>query len=124
MSRKFINVGLGGALLALVLALPAAVQAAEPTLKSLVDGHGSVVAGDVMITNFRMPVVSGFGFADVRSYGKGDDVTVRAEVSAAGKINLIFTAIDPLTGVPTPAFIDAANGAAASPNQAYLLHDL
>ena len=121
MFRKFINVGLRGALLALVLALPAAVQAAEPTLKSLVDGHGSVVAGDVMITNFRTPVVSGFGFADVRSYGKGDDVTLRAELSAAGKINLIFTAIDPVTGVPTPAFIDAANGAAASPNQAYYM---
>ena len=120
MFSKFLSPQFGCMALALAVALPAAAQTAEPTLKSLVSSHGSLVAGDVKITNFRTPFVSGgLAFADVRSYGNGDDVTVRAEVAGPGKVNLVFTAINPLTGVPTPAFIDAANGAAASPNQAY-----
>jgi hypothetical protein len=92
---------------------------AVTTLKSLVDGHGSLVAGDVTFTNFRTPIGVAAAFVDVRSYGLGDDVAVRSEAAADGSVRLVFTPVDRTTGTPTPAFIDAANGAAASPNQAY-----
>ena len=105
----------------LMCAMPILAHAqAAPTLKQLVDTHGSLVAGDVTFTNFRTPFPSGgLAFANVRSYGVGDDISVRAEVAADGSFKLVFTAIDRATGLPTPAFIDAAHSAAAPTDQAY-----
>ena len=110
-----------GALAALALLATVADASAQAatTLKTLVDTHGSLSAGDLTITNFRTPYGPPVGLADVRTYGKGDDVAVRAELAADGRVNLVFTPVDPLTALPRPAFVDAANGAAASPNQAY-----
>lgn len=105
--------------LALLATVGQASAQAATTLKTLVDTHGSLSAGDLTITNFRTPYGPPVGLADVRTYGKGDDVAVRAELAADGRVNLVFTPVDPLTAFPKPAFIDAANGAAASPNQAY-----
>ena len=96
--------------------LGAQAQTAQ-VLKNLVINHGSLAAGDVVFTNFRLPLLQ---------YGQilpnpadtfpvlydGADVSVKASVDADGKIALVLTPIDPATGLPKPYATNAAPGAA------------
>ena len=106
-----------GALAALCLgaaSLGAAAQTSQ-VLKTLVASHGSLAAGDVVFTNFRLPlipanlVILGDTFVKPRD---GADVTVQASVAADGRINLVLTPINPATGLPAPYRVDAKTGAA------------
>lgn len=94
---------------------PAFGQTSE-VLKNLVVNHGSLAAGDVVFTNFRQPllvpntvVLLGDTFPALPD---GADVSVSASVAADGRINLVFTAIDPATGLPKPYRTNAKPGAA------------
>ena len=96
------------ALFAAITVLPASAQ--QPTLKSLAADHGSLVAGDVTIANFHAPKEFPSHFLDVIVPDEGDNVAVSANVRPDGNVDLVFTAIDPATGAPTPMLIDAGNG--------------
>jgi hypothetical protein len=95
--------------------LPAHAQTSQ-ILQSLVNNHGSLAAGDVVFTNFRMPrlfpgsvIQLGDTFPPLPN---GADVSVRASVAADGQINLVLTPIDPATGLPSPFLTNAKPGAA------------
>jgi hypothetical protein len=105
------------ALTALCLAagsLCAQAQTAQ-VLKNLVINHGSLAAGDVVFTNFRLPLLQpgqiiplGDTFPVLYD---GADVSVQARVAVDGKINLVLTPIDTATGLPKPYAVDAKPGA-------------
>lgn len=85
-------------------------------LKSLVNNHGSLAAGDVVFTNFRLPyiapnvvVLMGDTFPPLPD---GADVSVAASVAANGQVNLVLTAINTATGLPSPYLTNATPGAA------------
>jgi hypothetical protein len=94
--------------------LPAQAQTSQ-VLQSLVTNHGSLAAGDVVFTNFRMPRIfpgSVIQLGDTfPAAPNGADVSVRASVGADGQINLVLTPIDPATGLPKPFLTDATPGA-------------
>jgi Divergent InlB B-repeat domain len=108
-----------GALTAVCLGVASlGVQAQNSqVLKTLVTNHGSLAAGDVVFTNFRLPLLL---------YGQiltnpadtfpvlydGADVSVQASVGADGKIALVLTPIDTATGLPKPYAVNAQPGAA------------
>lgn len=90
--------------LSLLLLLPALVAAqVGPTLKSLVTARGSITVGDVTITNFRTPFEWPMVFVDGPAMpDRRDRTAVSATVVADGNVDPVFTAIDPLTGLPLP----------------------
>jgi hypothetical protein len=95
--------------------LPAQAQTSQ-VLQSLVTNHGSLAAGDVVFTNFRLPYMrpdNPFLPGDrAPALPNGADVSVRASVAADGQINLVLTPIDTATGLPSPFLTNAAPGAA------------
>lgn len=95
--------------------IPAHAQTSQ-VLQSLVTNHGSLAAGDVVFTNFRLPYIrpdNPFLPGDrAPALPNGADVSVRASVAADGQINLVLTPIDPATGLPKPFLTNAAPGAA------------
>ena len=100
--RACTRISLAATLIALAMP-PAALAQAAPTVRTLVDTRGSIVVGDVTITNFRAPFeypvyYSGSPLVPDR----GDRLAVSASVDVDGTINLVFTAIDPLTGAAKP----------------------
>lgn len=97
-------------------ATAARAQVGPVSLKTLVDTHGSLVAGDVTITNFRRPVDFPVHFVDVRGVDNSDDVMVTANVGIDGKVNVTFTPTDPATGLPSPLMINAGHNSPLSPN--------
>jgi hypothetical protein len=105
------------ALTALCLAagsLGAQAQTAQ-VLKNLVANHGSLAAGDVVFTNFRLPLLQPGQIIPVGDtfpvLYDGADVSVQASVAADGKINLVLTPIDTATGLPKPYAVNAKPGA-------------
>jgi uncharacterized repeat protein (TIGR02543 family) len=84
-------------------------------LKDLVRQHGSLVAGDVVFTNFRLPLlpannqILGDTFPTLAD---GANVAVQASVAADGNVVLKLTPIDTATGLPKPVQVDAKPGAA------------
>lgn len=88
----------------LLLLLPTLAAAqVGPTLKSLVTGRGSISVGDVTFTNFRTPFEWPMVFVDGPLVpDRGDRTAVSASVAADGHVDLIFTAIDALTGLRLP----------------------
>jgi hypothetical protein len=92
-----------------------------PSLKSLAANHGSIVAGDVTITNFHTPKEFPTHFLDVIVPDDGDNVAVSANVRPDGNVDLVFTAIDPATGIPSPMTIDAANTSKAPANRLFMM---
>jgi hypothetical protein len=94
---------------------PSALAQTSQVLKNLVANHGSLAAGDVVFTNFRLPylapnVITLMGDT-YPPLPNGADVSVRASVAADGQINLVLTPIDPATGLPSPYLTNAAPGA-------------
>ena len=94
---------------------PAFGQTGE-VLKNLVVNHGSLAAGDVVFTNFRLPLLQ---FGTILPVGDtfpvlydGADVSVQASLAADGKIALVLTPIDTATGLPKPYAVNAKPGAA------------
>jgi hypothetical protein len=85
-------------------------------LKNLVTNHGSLAAGDVVFTNFRLPLLQPGQLIPVGDtfpvLYDGADVSVQASVAADGKINLVLTPIDTATGLPKPYAVNAQPGAA------------
>jgi uncharacterized repeat protein (TIGR02543 family) len=84
-------------------------------LKDLVRQHGSLVAGDVVFTNFRLPLlpannqILGDTFPTLAD---GANISVQASLAADGTVLLQLTPIDAATGQPKPAQVDAKPGAA------------
>ena len=95
--------------------IPAHAQTSQ-VLQSLVTNHGSLAAGDVVFTNFRMPRIfpgSVIQLGDTfPPLPNGADVSIRASVAADGQVNLVLTPIDTATGRPKPFLTNAAPGAA------------
>jgi hypothetical protein len=95
--------------------IPAHAQTSQ-VLQSLVTNHGSLAAGDVVFTNFRLPLMrpdNPFLPGDTfPALPNGADVSVRASVAADGQINLVLTPINAATGLPSPFLTNAAPGAA------------
>jgi uncharacterized repeat protein (TIGR02543 family) len=93
-----------------------AVQAqSTQVLKTLVSQHGSLAAGDVVFTNFRLPLVPANNQVLGDTFPKladGAGVSVQANVAADGAVVLTLTPIDSATGMPQPAQVDARSGAA------------
>ena len=87
---------------------------AQTVLKDLVAHHGSLAAGDVVFTNFRLPYITPSTIillGDTFPRPDGADVSIDASVAADGRINLVFTPIDPASGLPAPFRTDAQPGA-------------
>jgi Divergent InlB B-repeat domain len=104
------------ATLAVAAASTTAWAQTPATLKTLVTHHGSLAAGDVTFTNFRLPLLQpGMLFSVGDTFPvlyDGADVSVQASVAADGKINLVLTPIDTATGLPKPYAVNAKPGAA------------
>lgn len=87
------------------------VGAAAPTLRALVESRGSIVAGDVTINNFRTPLEWPIRYVDSPLVtDRGDRLSVTASQRADGSVDLVFTSIDPLTGLPAPQVSTRALG--------------
>lgn len=100
--------------LVILTTTPSAFAQTSQVLKSLVTNHGSLAAGDVVFTNFRLPYLAPNNFLGdtYPPLPDGADVSVRASVSTDGQINLVLTPIDRATGLPSPYLTNAAPGAA------------
>jgi hypothetical protein len=94
--------------------LGAQAQTAQ-VLKNLVADHGSLAAGDVVFTNFRLPLLQPGQIIPVGDtfpvLYDGADGSVQASVAADGKIKLVLTPIDTATGLPKPYAVNAKPGA-------------
>ena len=107
---------------------PAFGQTSE-VLKNLVVNHGSLAAGDVVFTNFRLPLLQ---FGTILPVGDtfpvlydGADVSVQASLAADGKIALVLTPIDTATGLPKPYAVNAKPGALLPTDMArYIEYDV
>jgi hypothetical protein len=92
---------------------PAFAQTTQ-VLKDLVLNHGSLAVGDVVFTNFRQPLLVPNSIIQLGDTfpapPDGADVSVAASLAADGRINLVFTAIDPATGLPKPYLANAQPG--------------
>ena len=93
-------------------ALPGLAQTG-PTLKSLVATHGSITVGDLVFSNFQTPQVMPFIMYGTAATNDGSDVMVTPFTTAAGRMGLQFTAINPTTGVAQPFGVDVAPGSAS-----------
>ena len=82
-----------------LLALSALAQQAIVPLNQLVSSHGSLAAGSVTFSNFQMPKVLPSPLAVLSEFG---DIGVSATTNADGTVSLVFTAVDPTTGQPSP----------------------
>ncbi len=97
---------------AALFALPALAQTG-PTLKSLVATHGSITAGDLVFSNFQTPQAMPFVMYGAAATNDGSDVMVTPITTAAGRMGLQFTAINPSTGALQPFGVDVAPGSAS-----------
>jgi hypothetical protein len=104
------------AALALLASMTLASAQTTTTLKTLVADHGSLAAGDVVFTNFRLPLLQPGQILPIGDtfpvLYDGADVSVQASLAADGKINLVLTPIDTATGLPKPYAVNAKPGAA------------
>lgn len=111
--NKFSSVFKSILLLIIVAGFTPAFGQTSQVLKSLVNNHGSIAAGDVVFTNFRLPYLAPNSFLGdtYPPLPDGADVSVRASVAADGRISLVLTPINPSTGLPSPYLTNAAPGA-------------
>lgn len=97
------------ALTAALAALPASAQTPIVSVNSLVAGNGSISAGDMTFSNFRMPTVLATQVgALLEEFG---DIGATATANSDGGVSLSFVAIDPATGLPSPLTASPAAGA-------------
>jgi Divergent InlB B-repeat domain len=92
----------------------AAQAQSTSVLKDLVRQHGSLVAGDVIFTNFRLPLLPANNQILGDTFPKladGANVSVQASLAADGTVTLKLTPIDTTTGLPQPVQVDAKTGA-------------
>ena len=102
----------GRFLIALAVAVaamaPATFAQAITPLDTLVANHGSVSAGAVTFGGFQKPRILPSPLAPVDEFG---DIGVSAIANADGTVSLVFTAIDPATGSPSPLAVSSAGAA-------------
>ena len=92
---------------AALLAIPAFGQ--TPTVKSLMASHGTIIAGDLTFSNFQAPATLPYTFFGPLTPNDGSDTAVSATF-ANGRVGLLFTPIDPVTGSPKPWVIGFTTG--------------
>jgi hypothetical protein len=68
-------------------------------LDALVANHGSISAGPVTFSSFQKPGILPNPLTPVNEFG---DIGVSAVVNTNGTVSLVFFAIDPATGSPSP----------------------
>src|SRR5579883_2138145 len=85
----------------------ASAQTAMTPLGDLVATRSSLTAGDITFSNFQFPTIlpSPLGLL-----GEFNDIAVSATTNANGTVSLAFTAINPITGTPTPIVTNPTAG--------------
>ncbi len=100
------------AIIAALIVLPSFAQPAVTTIKSVADSHGSLVAGDLVFSNFQAPAALPFSHPQGALPNDASDIAVATTVKSDGRIGLVFTPIDAATDLPAPLFINAQRGSA------------
>jgi hypothetical protein len=83
-----------------------AAQTAITPLNTLIP-NGSLTAGDVTFSNFKIPKIPPANFVGVLP-PEFNDIGVSATVNSNGTVSLAFVSIDPATGAPSPLVTSAA----------------
>ncbi len=111
-SQRFLQVSF----LAILFTCLAAADGNGVTVKQLYQTHASLLAGDVVLSNFQLPVQVAYGYSEGANTGDGSDLAVSTISLSNGGVGLVFTPIGGEDGAPKPYYGSSSGGSSGSNN--------